>query len=73
MNAKLFPYRDSDTRFSDSSFFHESYSPKPLKITLGHFKFFSKILGDIRKSMCTTGINHTGGKFAISVNDNGVK
>ncbi len=55
MHAKLFPYRDNDTRFFDSGFFHESSSPKPLKITLGHFKFFSKILGDIRKSMCTTG------------------
>ncbi len=32
-----------------------------------------KILGDIRKSRCTTGINDTGGKFATSVNDTGGK
>jgi hypothetical protein len=44
-------------------FFHESPSPKQLKITLGSFRFFSKIRGDIRKSRCTTGVNDTGGKF----------
>jgi hypothetical protein len=48
-------------------FFHESSSPKPLKITLGSFKFFLKICGDILKSRCTTGINDTGGKFATGV------
>jgi hypothetical protein len=31
-----------------------------LKITLGLFLIFSKILGDIRKSRYTTGINLTG-------------
>jgi hypothetical protein len=36
-------------------FFRESSSPKPLKIILGPFQIFSKILGDIRKSSCTTG------------------
>jgi hypothetical protein len=45
-----------------SGFFHESSSPRPLKITLGSFRIFSKICGDIRKSRCTTGINDTGGK-----------
>ncbi len=30
-------------------------------------QIFWKILGDIRKSRCTTGINDTGGKFATSV------
>ncbi len=49
-------------------FFHESPSPKPLKITLGSFQIFSKIRGDIRKSRCTTGVNDTGGKFAAGVN-----
>jgi hypothetical protein len=29
-------------------------------------KRFTKILGDIRKSRCTTGIKDTGGKFATS-------
>jgi hypothetical protein len=48
-------------------FFHESSSPKPLKITLGSFKFFLKIRGDILKSRCTTGINDTGGKFATGI------
>ncbi len=37
---------------------------KPLKIILGSFQIFSKILGDIRKSRCTTGINNIGGNFA---------
>ncbi len=44
-------------------FFHESPSPKPLIITLGSFRIFSKIHGDIRKSRCTTGVNDTGGKL----------
>ncbi len=34
-------------------FFHASSSPKSLKITLGSFRIFSKIRGDIRKSRCT--------------------
>ncbi len=42
--------------------FHESPSPKPLKMTVGSFRTFLKILGDIRKSRCTTGTNDTGGK-----------
>jgi hypothetical protein len=62
-------------RFFAQSFFHESSSPEPLKITLGSFQFFfSKILGDIGKSRCTTSINDTGSKFATStagVVDNG--
>jgi hypothetical protein len=33
------------------------------------FEFFTKIRGDICKSRCATGINDTGGKFAIGVND----
>jgi hypothetical protein len=44
--------------------FHESVSPQPQSIPLGPFRIFSKILGDIRKSRCTTGINDTGSKFA---------
>jgi hypothetical protein len=60
-------YRDSVTRFFASGFFHESPSPKPLKITLGSFRILSKILGDIR----TTGVNETGGKFPTGVNDTG--
>ncbi len=40
---------------------------------LGLFKIFLKIRGDIRKSRCTTGINDTGGKFAIGINDTGGK
>jgi hypothetical protein len=42
--------------------FHESPSPKPLKIR-----------GDIHKSRCTTGVNDTGGKFVTGVNDTGGK
>jgi hypothetical protein len=54
-------------------FFHESVSPKPLSIPLGPFQIFSKILGDIRSSRLTTGINDTGGKFATGINDTGGK
>jgi hypothetical protein len=52
-------------------FFHESSSPKPLKITLGSVSIFLKIRGDIRKSGCIAGINDTGGKFGTGVNDVG--
>jgi hypothetical protein len=48
-------------------------SPQPQSIPLGPFQIFSKIHGDIRKSMCTTGINDTGGKFASDINDTGGK
>ncbi len=45
-------------------FFHESSSPKALKIALGSFQiFFCFICWIIRKSRCTTSINDTGGKF----------
>ncbi len=50
-------------------FFHESLSLKPLKITVGSFRIFSKVHGDICKSRCTTSVNDTGGKFATGVND----
>jgi hypothetical protein len=39
-------------------FFHESVSPKPLSIPIEPFRIFSKILGDIRSSRCTTGARH---------------
>jgi hypothetical protein len=45
----------------------------PQSIPLRPFQIFSKIRGDIRNSMCTTGINDTGGKFATGVNDTGGK
>ena len=46
----------------------------PVKIRLGSFQIFPKILlGDIRKSRYTTGINDTNGKFAAGVNYTGVK
>ncbi len=50
------------TRYFVSGFFHESSSSKTLKITLGSFRIFSKIRGDIRKSRCITGVVDTGGK-----------
>jgi hypothetical protein len=34
-------------RFFYSCFFHESFSPEPLIITKGNFKFFSKIQKNI--------------------------
>ncbi len=41
------PYRESDTRFSTSDFFHKSVSPGPLSIPVRHFQIFSEIHGDI--------------------------
>jgi hypothetical protein len=40
---------------------------------LGLFQILKKILRDIRKSRCTTGINDTFGKFAPGVHDTGSK
>jgi hypothetical protein len=51
-------------------FFHESFSHKPLKLSLGSFRMFTKISEDICKSLFTTCINGiavvvvTGGKFS---------
>jgi hypothetical protein len=57
--------------FLRQGFFHESPSPKPLKITLKPFQIFSKIRRDIRKPRCTTtGTNDTG-KFAAGDSDAG--
>jgi hypothetical protein len=46
-------------------FFHDSSSPKPLKITLGPFRIFLETCGDICKSRWNSGIND--GKFAIYI------
>jgi hypothetical protein len=74
MCADILLERDSVTRFFASGFFHEYSFSKPLKIRLGSFQIFPKILlGDIRKSRYTTGINDTNGKFAAGVNYTGVK
>ncbi len=35
----------------------------------GPFQIYSKIRGDICKSRCINGINDTGGKFAIGINN----
>ncbi len=49
-----------------SGFFHESSFSKPLKIRLGSFQTFQKILlGYFCKSRYTTGINDTDGKLAL--------
>ncbi len=57
-----------------SGLFHEYSFSKPLKIRLGSFQIFPKILlRDIRKSRYTTDINDTDGKFAAGVNYTGVK
>jgi hypothetical protein len=47
-------------------FFHESSSPKPLKINIRDI--FWKIYKDIRNSTCTTGMNYSG-KLATGIND----
>jgi hypothetical protein len=54
-------------------FFHKSSSPNTMKIKFWSFHKFWKICGDIRKSMCTTGINDSGGKFSKGINDTGGK
>jgi hypothetical protein len=58
-----------------SGFFHESSSPKPLKINWGSFQICSKIRRDIPKSGFTTIVNDIDGKFATRttglVNTNG--
>jgi hypothetical protein len=74
MCADILLERDSVTRFFASDFFHEYSFSKPLKIRLGSFQIFPKILlGDIRKSRYTTDINDTDGKFADGVNYTGDK
>jgi hypothetical protein len=53
--ADILLERDSVTRFFASGFFHEYSFSKPLKIRLGSFQIFPKILlGDIRESRYTT-------------------
>ncbi len=59
--------------FLPQVFFMNHLAPSPLIITLGSFRIFSKIRGDIRKSRCTTGVNDTGGKFANGINNTGGK
>jgi hypothetical protein len=53
-------FRESDTRFSTSGFFHESVSPRPPSIPLEPYWIFSKIRGDIRELLLITGVNDTG-------------
>ncbi len=36
--------------------------PRALSVPLGHFQFFSKICGDIRKSMLINSVNNTNDK-----------
>ncbi len=65
--------RESDTRFSTSSFFHESVSPRPPSIPLEPFWICSKSRGDICELMFTTGVVDTGDKLFSGVNDTGKK
>ncbi len=74
MCADILLERDSVMSFFASGFFHEYSFSKPLKIRLASFQIFPKILlGDIRKSRYTTGINDTNGKFVAIVNYTGVE
>ncbi len=54
--------------FSLLVFFHQSVSPQPQCIPVGPFRIFSKIRGDIRSSLLTTGVVDTGGKWKKSFN-----
>ncbi len=42
-----------------------------MSISLGPFRIFSKIRGDIRECMLITGVNDTGDKLFTGVNDTG--
>jgi hypothetical protein len=53
-------------------FFHESSSPKALKITLDHFEILRNLWRYLQVKY-TTGINDKHGKFAASVNYTGGK
>jgi hypothetical protein len=70
VDSTTYTKRDSVTRFFYSGFFlHKSSSPKTLKIKEGPFIIYLKIRRDICKSMCTTCISETGGKFATGINE----
>jgi hypothetical protein len=64
---------DSVTRFFASGFFHESSSPKVLKIKLGTFKIFRKFAKIFARHGAPPVSKHTPppprGKFATGVND----
>jgi hypothetical protein len=74
-------------KFFASDSFHESSSPKPLKITLGSFQIFSKIRGDIASqgappvsktpvanfATSSAGVVDNGRKFATGVHEAGGK
>jgi hypothetical protein len=53
--------------FCFKGFFHESFSHKPLQLSLGSFQRFPKSSEDIRKSRFTTCINDTGGIAVVVV------
>ncbi len=59
MSGDVFALKGQCHKIFWSRVFHESSSPKPLKIALGQFQIFSKIRGDIRKSRYTIGLNDT--------------
>jgi hypothetical protein len=69
----IFYLKGESHEINASVLFHETSSPKPLKIAVGSCRDFLKIRGDIRKSRCTRGISDTGGKIATGVNDTGGK
>ncbi len=58
-----------------SGFFHESSSPKPLKITLGSFQIFSKLVETFASQVAPmeSTINNNSGKFATGMNNTGGK
>ncbi len=60
-------------RFSSSGFFHESVSPRPISISLGPFRIFSKIRRDIRELMFIAGVNDTGEKLFSGINNTAKK
>jgi hypothetical protein len=55
----------------DFRFFSWIIVPRAPSIPMGPFRIFSKIHGDIREWMFITGVNDTGDKVYIGVNDTG--
>jgi hypothetical protein len=53
-------------RFSTSGFFMNQFPPSFLSIPIRPFQFFSKILGDVCSSRCTTGVVDSGGRWKKS-------
>ncbi len=58
-----------------SGFFHNSVSKRPVSISLGKFRIFTKIRGDTRNFVFIAGVVDTGDKLftgVIDIGDTGI-